>query len=285
MNKISLLTQLTCIIATTHASLVIGADYSEKEQLFAAVYLDAATNPTDLNLTELRKAIIPKEVSATCIVKEVEKIANPCVLEQNLSIKMNPALQTVAQECPYAFYIANNNRPVEFTLTLLTVGFICPHLFMEHNGEYKKIPIANLIIRDLQASRLSAAKASEYMKLLLTSGLNPFYVVLFSDGHKNLYQIVQNRKLTIENQNMFIALFNAATKNWSEEEKADTKSMFKRGSPFNWTEKGLPFVIATPSTTNLQTLPQKQSQEKTAHYCTDCARHNLNPSHDPNACE
>jgi hypothetical protein len=239
-----LLTQLTCIITTTHASLMIGAEfvYSEKEKLFADVFLDAATNPTDLNLAELKKAIVPQEVSATCIVKEVKKIANASFLEQNLSMKMNPALQTVAQECPYAFYIANNNQSVEFTLTLLTVGFICPLLHVKHNGEDKKIPIANVIIRNLKTSQLSEVQVFEYMKLLLTSGLNPFYETLFTNGRKNLYQIVHGMELTTTHHNTLISMFHNAVATWSAEDKADKKNMFKSSSPFNWTEKGKPFV-------------------------------------------
>jgi hypothetical protein len=221
---------------------------TDMEKSFDIALASIALNPANENLAKLKAIIVPQKIRASFIVERLQR--------SGLPEEPSPAITAIAQECPYAFFIANDQKPIEITTALkhLALGFLSAYVQVNTDaGKRVEVPIAICPIRYVETSQLPDAKNAattkdrgfKLMQKLLDLDLNPFYEYKFNDGpSRDLYRLVYDSQLTKENQKKFTSMIDATVKSSSVQSMADINSMFKRSSPFNWTEKGKPFVLA-----------------------------------------
>jgi hypothetical protein len=166
------------------------------------------------------------------------------LMKSGLPDTPSPAIKVIAEECPYAFFIAGDAKPFPLNMAIkcLHLGFMCALVKLDDKTN-RMMPVAHLIIESIENLEVQEIQEDCFkgMETLLNDGLNPFY------GYKknfNLYAAVNESRLKNENKLRLISMFDNAFSKWPEKMKSEgNKYMFRRGSKFNWVEKGHPFVL------------------------------------------
>lgn len=241
MQKNSSFMQLVCIISIANITSLFGShetlSSTANEEAFRQALVDIAINPAEANLSTLRKTIIPQKIRAEFIVETLMKSGLPKA--------PSPAIKVIAEECPYAFFIARNAQPfpLDMAIKCLNLGFMCVLVKLD-DKENRLIPVAHLLIEsieNLEHAENLQENCFKQLETLLNEGLNPFYG--YKHNH-NLYTAVCESCIKNEKKLRLTSMFNNAFSQWPEEMKLEKyKYMFRRGSKFNWVEKGYPFAL------------------------------------------
>jgi hypothetical protein len=214
----------------------------DNERLFDVTLAIAMVDPTIENLAKLKATIMPQKIRASFIVEGLTRSGIP--------EKISPAIEVIAQACPYAFFIANNKKPIDENLALkyLRLGFIYPAVNVtQNNGETTIIPITQYPIYLMAKAQSAGEKAFalNFMEQFLVAGLNLPCKYKDKKGiYRDLHTILEETTIAEDDKNKFKTKFaKNITKVWEKDEVISTTNMFRSGSLFDWSVKGKPFII------------------------------------------